>query len=758
MPTIEVGGILAGFLKRFRLARAPAAPVRKRSIYTHYDEFSEQTQIDRATDVAESAIQAQKNEAWIYACVRAIATSAAGLPMRIYRQIPMRDGTVEREEVFDPAVEAFFKRPNPDSSWSDIIEASISHAEMSGTFYWERVLNQDGTLAAIYPVRPDWIEPIPDEKRRIEGWLYTGGSGEDVHIPRDNIFQFRYFNPESELVGLAPFVASIRATVRDMHAQAYDENFFKNNGRPGIALSTDQSISEEDQRALREQWRHQHQGTEKAHLPAVLVNGLKIQEFGSQPDMAFAELRKMNRTEILAAFGVPSVVVGVLDDASYANAKEQKQTFWRMTMAHKLKKFEEFVDRTILPFFGAGLYAEFNRDEIVDLQEDATAKATRVATLITSGVSTINEVRRDEYNKPEVEWGDTWWQPLSVVPAGSSAPSPLAPQPAPESEPEEAPDPDDTEPAGAAPASGAPAVLSVARRVAYSPARRQAVSKRFRADVEDQARPMQRRLEEFLSNLADREVRRFRNIVKVGPGADVVAMMYGEASEDRVEKVTADDIRDLENILKSFGFENVRRSGTAAARELGGRFTIGPNIEQVIQATAADRAGKIASDVRRAISDVISKALQETPEPTASEVAQRLRESAAFSVGRAERIARTETTLAANYGITEGYKASGITEHEWLTITDGSERDTHHALDGSVAKVGDYFVDRRGNVTALKFPGDPGAPVGEVVNCRCTTAPVVSVEKYKGRRVPSGFVERDVTFHVEHSNGSGVLN
>lgn len=83
---------------------------------------------------------------------------------------------------------------------------------------------------------------------------------------------------------------------------------------------------------------------------------------------------------------------------------------------------------------------------------------------------------------------------------------------------------------------------------------------------------------------------------------------------------------------------------------------------------------------------------------------------------RNERIARTETISASNYGAYEAMKQSGLkVKKEWIPTLDERTRDTHAAL------ADEYPIDIEEPFSnGLKYPGDPAGPAEEVINCRCT--------------------------------------
>ncbi|MDY0144045.1 MAG: phage minor head protein, partial [Bacteroidales bacterium] len=84
-------------------------------------------------------------------------------------------------------------------------------------------------------------------------------------------------------------------------------------------------------------------------------------------------------------------------------------------------------------------------------------------------------------------------------------------------------------------------------------------------------------------------------------------------------------------------------------------------------------------------------------------------------------IARTEVLSANNAGTVFGYKQSGVVEKkEWLATPDGRTRDSHSDMNGEVVLVDKDFSN------GLEFPGDPSGAPEEIINCRCTTIPVIS--------------------------------
>jgi len=97
-------------------------------------------------------------------------------------------------------------------------------------------------------------------------------------------------------------------------------------------------------------------------------------------------------------------------------------------------------------------------------------------------------------------------------------------------------------------------------------------------------------------------------------------------------------------------------------------------------------------------------------------------------VQRSRRIAETEALMAVNTADDQLWNQAvafgGLDPNDivstWITRQDLKVRDSHAPMHGQTRPFGEAFVSAHGN--RLMYPGDPSAPAGEVVNCRCVRA------------------------------------
>jgi len=91
---------------------------------------------------------------------------------------------------------------------------------------------------------------------------------------------------------------------------------------------------------------------------------------------------------------------------------------------------------------------------------------------------------------------------------------------------------------------------------------------------------------------------------------------------------------------------------------------------------------------------------------------------------QAVRIVRTESALAANFATQETARQifpGSQMKKEWIAGSDARVRPAHREADGQIVNFdADFLVGGQ----YLAYPGDPRGSAGNVINCRCSTAPI----------------------------------
>ena len=354
----------------------------------------------------------------VYAAVRLRAEAVTRPPLRVYRVEPdLRQDQGERRvpvEASHPAAR-LLERVNPWYTRADLWRATEIYLCLWGSAFWAIQRGEDGE-PELWPLRPDRMAVIPDRQRYVRGFVYRGAGyggssgsipSENVAYTPDEIVWLRYFNPLEELAGLSPLAPARLSADMGHEGLRFNRHLLRNSARPDFLLLTNHELNDAELEDFYERWEQRYQGPGNAHRPAVASAVRDVKTLGlSHRDIDFIQGLRWSLEEVSRAYGVPKLLLGDFERATYANVQASERMFWRNTVVPEVRFLEDQMNRALLPKLGyPQLRAEFDLSAIEALQEDEASRVQRETALLDRGVITINEVRR-ERNLPEVPWGD----------------------------------------------------------------------------------------------------------------------------------------------------------------------------------------------------------------------------------------------------------------------------------------------------------------------------------------------------------------
>lgn len=341
----------------------------------------------------------------VYACVGLIAGAVLSLPLPIYR----RDEK-GRERVQHEIGDLLNSQPHPAWSAATAWEFTLTSVLLSGDSFWRihRKSKYSPKVAAFEPLHPNKVEVKRNGDRLI--YIVTLEDGQRVPFDQDDILHVP--GPGFDgLRGMSPvrFAALRMAGGLAKAADEYSAAFFQNGARPDFILQTDQTkLSVEAAELVRQTWGEKHQGLARAHLPAVLTGGLKVQQLSlSAEDAQLIETRRFQVEDVCRVFGVPPHMIGHTEKTSSWGSGVEAQAigFVKFTLQRWLVKFEQEINRKC--FADGAHFCEFNTAglERGDIKTRNESYRTGLGRAGEDAWLTVNEVRRAE-NLPPIDGGD----------------------------------------------------------------------------------------------------------------------------------------------------------------------------------------------------------------------------------------------------------------------------------------------------------------------------------------------------------------
>lgn len=361
---------------------------------------------------ADEYLQAYKGV--VFSCVSAIAQEVANIQLNLFK----RKGQNEFEQVEQHPVLDLLYKVNPLYTSYLLWEATSAYLELTGESFWWLVGPQPQPRE-IWALRPDWVTIKDTSDRLISNYVYgPPGTPEDkkIVIPFDQMVHFKDFSPRNPYRGFGAVKAGAKSIDENEYQQDYSRNFFYNSALPGGALSTDQTLGDDQYERVKEDWEATHRGSKKAWKVAILEGGLSWQDIGmTRKEMDFIEGRRLTRDEILMIFRVPKAIIAVNDDVNRAASRESRAIFLENNITHKMKRIVSFLNEFLLPRYGDDtLFFDY----VNPVPNDESAKLNYYKTALGGApFLTVNEVRELEDREP-IEGGEKLLTPFGLADSG----------------------------------------------------------------------------------------------------------------------------------------------------------------------------------------------------------------------------------------------------------------------------------------------------------------------------------------------------
>lgn len=224
-----------------------------------------------------------------------------------------------------------------------------------------------------------------------------------IMVPMRDVFIFKWGSSKrNPLLGESPLEAAGIAGAIYTALSKSQTAFFSNMRRPSGVLVTEEKLTRDQMRQLREAFNEQSKSMQSGGIP-ILANGLKWEPMSitSQDAEVIASI-KMSNEEIARAVGVPPPLLGQLDNATLSNVEQLISHWMSISLGGLVERFERGLDR----LFGLNSVTDrIEMDTTALLRTDFAERMQSYGRAIQGGVMTPNEVRRKEGLSP-VQGGD----------------------------------------------------------------------------------------------------------------------------------------------------------------------------------------------------------------------------------------------------------------------------------------------------------------------------------------------------------------
>jgi len=339
----------------------------------YYNNWSGET-VTELTAFAHSAVLAS---------VTILADSIASMPLELTRT---KVGRIERLPT--PSV---LMRPNDRQNIFEFIHQTMLTLALHGNAYIYAPIGSDGIPVELRNIHPNAIKGITETD---SGEVFYQ-VGKEKYDGKD-IRSIHWLILPNQLRGISP-LETLRNTIgMGLAMDRFLAQFYGEGATPSSVLETDQSITPEQAKQIKDNWEESHY---KHRRPAVLQGGLKWRSVTtSAADMQMLEHKESIIRDIARVYRIPlHLILGTGGDSqTYQNLEALGASFFQYTLLGWVRR----IENTLSELLPVGTVVRFNPSEF--LRADLMTRIRAQQLQIMSGTLTPNEARQIENREPYV--------------------------------------------------------------------------------------------------------------------------------------------------------------------------------------------------------------------------------------------------------------------------------------------------------------------------------------------------------------------
>ncbi|MEO5366045.1 MAG: phage portal protein [Magnetococcus sp. WYHC-3] len=581
--------------------------------------------------------------------VRIISETIASLPLHLYQRMP---GGGKKKADSMSEYDLLHTQPNSEMTAMAFREAMGVNLCTWGNFYAEKEIDGANRLTGLWPLLSKDMEV-----KRVNGELvyaYLLPDGGYKLFKRDKVLHVVGFSPNG-LAGYNIVKKAQEAIALGLALEEYAARYFGNGARPSAVMEHPQTMSVEAQGRFRDAWNNMHEGLSRSHRVAILEEGMKLHEWGSNPEEAQAiEARKFQVVEVARILNIPVHLLKDLDRATNNNIEHQSLEFVTFCLRPWLVRIEQTYNTQILT---EKQRKKYFYEHLIDglLRGDASTRHETYAKGRQWGYYSANDIREME-NKNPIDGGDVYYMPFNMMNLEDAGKQPLK-----QSNPTEPPEGEEKN-----------AENFEKRSVDYT--------ERAINNIKRIEKTHYRLFEDAAQRIVNKEVKAVTNAVKKYLG-ERNATQFNDWS-DSFYLTMGEYIR---GIVSPVDFALAEAVQAEVAGVVGSEVGLSDKLTDFINKYIIRYGDR---HIRKSAGQIKSIIENSSKEELADNLLKRMGE---WNEKRAEKIAHDETVRLSNAVAHEQYRLSGVTKLIWKTR--GANCPFCNYLSGKVVGIDKPFLD-----------------------------------------------------------------
>lgn len=362
----------------------------------------------------------------VLAIVNAVSRRIAISPPTVYQKSQNSKGRTIKIARPDHPVQQLLNRPN---QWQSKVEYWLDASSTLvrwGRFHAWKARGSTGPIRELHPMDPAAVKVEQDDDL-VPTYAITFARGDHRSgIPYDRVHTVRagarnFLNAESPVNEIREEIAA------EVAMQQFMSSFFGNGAMPLVSFSVEEGFqgfrSAEEEDSFVDSFQRAY-SNEKRLKALLLPKGIKMDMTSfNLEQLMLGDVRKLLRTIIAGAFGVPPHLVGDLERGTFNNVEQQDSDFTINVIMPYVKMFEAALERDLFSRSEseAGFIIRFNLDAVQRADMKTRSDALKIQR--EAGVINANEWREMENRNPisDDEGGEDYITPMNMSKPGDAS-------------------------------------------------------------------------------------------------------------------------------------------------------------------------------------------------------------------------------------------------------------------------------------------------------------------------------------------------
>lgn len=347
---------------------------------------------------------------WAATAGTAVASRVAGLDLLTGVRSTGDDGRPVVEPANTHIQSELYGDPHPLLDISHLLWLCAWHLQQTGVAYWQILFDELGRPAEIWPLLPHLVRRVASRETVNGGYVVSDLDGREVYLDDREVVEFLRPDPLTAYSPMGKLGPQQVEFDTSRYIEQHESRHFEHDASPRILLTAGETTQRPDAaeiKAFNAAWKKRYSGRygNSIGTPGIAPPGFSAQELSAHKGISdVAPIARSKREQILSAYGVPTALIGIVEDVNRANADASRYIFDVNTIQPLTNLIERALTKQLSHQYDDALVTYF--DDFV--QADRDQERLDEAHDLQYGVRTVQQIResRPDMTPEGAPWGE----------------------------------------------------------------------------------------------------------------------------------------------------------------------------------------------------------------------------------------------------------------------------------------------------------------------------------------------------------------